>query len=520
MDVQQIIKDPNFLGLPEGERVKVLSAVDPNFSTLPDPEKLKVVSSFSQPQVMPVENASLDLQPAPSVPQPVTGNAMSAITPGTVGEQGINKSETLDRAVKNTPSSMGQVGKDFYNVIRHPIESAKSVGELALGVANLAIPGEHPSEESAKAVGDYLAQRYGSVEQIKETFATDPAGFALDLSSIVALPVAGSMAVAGKVGKVPSLVQGSKSLTKLGSVVDPVSYGVKAVDLGLKMLPEGTASNLYQRAAKFSTTLTKADRQKLTNTALDNAIMPTEKGLRSLDDAISGLNEQIAAKIDKAVNTGQTIPVVTLFRDFDSLMSPETLGALPKKGQNAIQRIRKEIVKANREINRVGLTPAEAQKMKQSIYKDLQSTYQKTMVTDASKKAQMAVARAAKESIEKIVPEIKHLNKADGDLIELRKHIERAANRISNHDMFSLRTLGAAGTGGVAAGPGGVAVGATLGIMGNPKVQAKLAIVVSKLQKQGFHVNPNGIAARLGLVQSVRQDQLRASHLPIMHGAQ
>ena len=36
MDVQAILKDPDFIGLPEQEKIKVLSTVDPDFSGLPD----------------------------------------------------------------------------------------------------------------------------------------------------------------------------------------------------------------------------------------------------------------------------------------------------------------------------------------------------------------------------------------------------------------------------------------------------------------------------------------------------
>jgi hypothetical protein len=52
-DVQQVIKDPNFLALPHGERAKVLRAIDPNFGGLPEPEQMRVVSSFGQAQSQP-----------------------------------------------------------------------------------------------------------------------------------------------------------------------------------------------------------------------------------------------------------------------------------------------------------------------------------------------------------------------------------------------------------------------------------------------------------------------------------
>src|SRR5258706_14300436 len=44
-DVQSILADPNFSGLPTAERIKVLNNVDPNFASLDGGEKLKVVTS-------------------------------------------------------------------------------------------------------------------------------------------------------------------------------------------------------------------------------------------------------------------------------------------------------------------------------------------------------------------------------------------------------------------------------------------------------------------------------------------
>ena len=82
----------------------------------------------------------------------------------------------LQQAVQNLPSSTYKLGKDLLDVIINPITTAKSIFELGKGVVELAIPGEQPSEETAKAVGKFFAERYGSLDDIKNTFANDPAG--------------------------------------------------------------------------------------------------------------------------------------------------------------------------------------------------------------------------------------------------------------------------------------------------------------------------------------------------------
>jgi len=42
--VKQVLADPKFYHLPEGERLKVISSLDKNFSLLPQAEQLKVVN--------------------------------------------------------------------------------------------------------------------------------------------------------------------------------------------------------------------------------------------------------------------------------------------------------------------------------------------------------------------------------------------------------------------------------------------------------------------------------------------
>lgn len=45
--IQEVIKDPDFLGLPDVEKQKVMSSIDQDFAGLPGEEQIKVISSFS-----------------------------------------------------------------------------------------------------------------------------------------------------------------------------------------------------------------------------------------------------------------------------------------------------------------------------------------------------------------------------------------------------------------------------------------------------------------------------------------
>jgi len=128
----------------------------------------------------------------------------------------------LQQAVQNLPSSTYKLGADLVNTIIHPVTTAKSLLELGKGAISLAIPGEQPSEETAKAVARYFGNRYGSLPSIKQTFAQDPAGFLADVSVILS---GGSTLAA----KVPSLAKTAEKVSKVATAIDPVTGLVKAV---------------------------------------------------------------------------------------------------------------------------------------------------------------------------------------------------------------------------------------------------------------------------------------------------
>jgi hypothetical protein len=103
----------------------------------------------------------------------------------TTAPQTMTARQVAGQAFRNIPESGMQYGKDILTALTDPIGTAKSIGELGLGIIQLAIPGEQASEQQAKAVGQYFANRYGGMENIKKTIATDPVGFAGDVSVLL-----------------------------------------------------------------------------------------------------------------------------------------------------------------------------------------------------------------------------------------------------------------------------------------------------------------------------------------------
>ena len=87
-------------------------------------------------------------------------------------------------AAKNLGPSAAQFGKDIVQPFIHPIQTVKDLGALGQGIYGLFIPGEQANEDVARAVGEYFADRYGGIDNIKRTFASDPVGFIADATVI------------------------------------------------------------------------------------------------------------------------------------------------------------------------------------------------------------------------------------------------------------------------------------------------------------------------------------------------
>lgn len=145
-------------------------------------------------------------------------------------EQGkdITATEVFKSAAENLLPSALQFGEDLVQPFIHPIQTAKSLKDLGLGVFQLFVPGEQPEEKVAKAVGQYFADRYGGIDNIKNTFAQDPVGFLADATIILS---GGGAAIAktGKITKVSSLEKIGDAAKNISQKFDPALVPLKAI---------------------------------------------------------------------------------------------------------------------------------------------------------------------------------------------------------------------------------------------------------------------------------------------------
>lgn len=232
--------------------------------------------------------------------------------------------------INNIGTSAENLVTSTASAIAHPIDTAKGMYQLGSGVISKFIPGRQKSEDTADAVGKFYKDRYGGVENIKNTLYNDPIGALADVSTVISGVGAGA-GLAGKVGT-------ASKLSKVASLTDPLQATVKAVgattrpltkffpkmienlpkadDLVMRGVGNPTIQkkmivpaekivpkyNLWERTPEAVTEVIK-DLNKKRQGAIEGAgsTANLQDLLKPLDDAILGLkNNKFAMKSDTA----------------------------------------------------------------------------------------------------------------------------------------------------------------------------------------------------------------------------
>jgi hypothetical protein len=190
------------------------------------------------------------------------GGAVSTPPKGTVSMMGTDgvpvgrQRSWLDvpvEAIANVVPSAINMASGVYEAVTSPVQTIKSLGDVAAGAVYNVLPKEvvsfidkfdsNPANkqraiEMANAVGGVYKDRYGSEEAIKKTIATDPVGFAGDLSTLLT----GGAMVAGRVAPTVSnaLATGARYTNPMNAITPivkaPFVVGAKGVDFGRKVL--------------------------------------------------------------------------------------------------------------------------------------------------------------------------------------------------------------------------------------------------------------------------------------------
>lgn len=339
-----------------------------------------------------------------------------------------------EQGLANIGEGVMQAGQGAYNMIRHPIDTARSIAQLP--GQSLQIPGA--LKDIATASGRAPLGEYGRI-----------IGNA-----------AGQTAATAAMSEAPGMIR---------DFVKPAAS--RALLLGR------TPEEAYGSALKPSTTLSEAQRANLVNTGLKEGIPVSKAGLETIADKIDKLNTQIKAEIDSGTRQGVTVDPNAVAARTASTSAKFANQVNPTADLQAIDAAKQEFLQNNPN----PMSAADAQSMKQGTYRVLGGKAYGEMKS-ASVEAQKALARGLKEELAQQFPELQKLNASESRLLDLQPVIERAVNRIGNHQLLGIGTPIAAGATKAVTGSGGLAAvaGILKAVVDDPIVKSRLAISLSK----------------------------------------
>lgn len=408
-------------------------------------------------------------------PEPVVTQAGAIPEPRRIeptAEEGIPLAQVPIEAIKHLPESAVEFGKAIAQPILHPIETAKSIGTLAQGLFQKLTPGEQPSEQAVDALGQFFKERYGGVENIKKTIATDPVGFAADLSVFMT----GGAALAAKIGPT---AKAAGTVAKIGRAIEPVK-AVRLTAGNIKSLvPSQFAERVFESAAKIRPSVEPAKRTRIVQAALNEGIVPTKAGLAKTQLLINKYSNKVDDIIESGMRKGKgreavinTDAILTRLDDVKEFYGNSFLG------DEYLDDINNVAEKFKAQFGDT-ITVKQAQQIKQNTQQVLRKSFGD--LKSAKIEAGKNIARGIREELESVFPEIGELNQKSRALIELNKELESAVGRISSRNLLGLTTkvLGGLGISGQAPGVG-LLLAVSESVLGNPKIKARLAIALNK----------------------------------------
>jgi hypothetical protein len=184
--------------------------------------------------------------------------------------------QMLGQAVVNTPASAGRMVSGLYEAVTNPVQTVSGLMDVAAGGLQNVLPkpvtdfinqfetnpeAAQRAVKTANAMGGMYKERYGTLEGIKNTIATDPVGVAGDLSTLLAGGAGlarGASAVAGP-GRAGAAISGvADKLSTASNVTNPINAMVKAPGMAYDLLGALTKQGLALKTGVGAEPITQA----------------------------------------------------------------------------------------------------------------------------------------------------------------------------------------------------------------------------------------------------------------------
>jgi hypothetical protein len=397
--------------------------------------------------------------------------------------------------MRNVPESAMQFGKDLAYPFMHPIDTATGLADVMGGVGSKiagmvdpegqellmqADPAWAQKQQQAEAMGQFLADRYGGIPQIKRTVQEDPVGAGADLAMFIT-GLGGTMRATGTIGKMGTVADIGTKVQKVGQALDPVNIATTGALIAPEKALGGLARSgdarfrMMESVVKPSTTLKPDVVRGKMQTLLDERIPITQKGVKMIEDRIRRATMTADDLIESAKDVGGTVDTYDLALKVMDDMGDQYKG-FPKNRATMMKRL-EEIIDDYPD----GLDIPEAQDFKRRLYAENEDIYKGRQQVASKKervvsKTETAFARQLMLALEDYVPELRGANKNIGQYLDVQKEVERAVRRMSNNNIISLTDYLAPTSAGALGGKAlALPVSIVKGIFGNPRVKVKLA---------------------------------------------
>jgi hypothetical protein len=267
-------------------------------------------------------------------------------------------------------------------------------------------------------------------------------------------------------------------------------------------ISDAVANKMYQSTLKPSpASYSPAEVSQLVQTGLENKIPISEAGVRKLDQLVSNLNDAVKQNISEGANQRAMVNKFGVASRLGETANKFATQVNPEADLSAVGRAGNEFLE--NQPNEIPVNQAQA--LKQGTYSQLKSKAYGELGS-ATVEAQKALARGLKEELADQFPEIAGLNAKESKLLGLDEALERAVNRTRNRNVISLGgKILAGGAIGALGGEAGAGTGMGLAlaheVLGDPAIQSRIAIGISRASKIPF---PEALARVGAYVASLR----------------
>ena len=435
---------------------------------------------------------------------------------------GQSESGGLLPTIQDVLRSGGEYLGNTAQALLHPIQTAQGIGNLAVGGVQKLIPGTQPQEVYADALGDFLKQRYGSFDAVKETLKRDPVGMMADASMFMT-GGAGAVTKIGEISAIPKIVSAGRLASRAGRLADPLVVTSKAAQFAGRIPSRVMESSMKGTAAKAINSLIKPTNRQFSY-GRNPGLAVAQEGIvaSSLEDLV----QKTAASRDalgQQIGTALTIPAVAqkrlnVARAIDPIttaitkarQNPRTNAAVIQRLENLRDDLLGVIVNPDGTTtatrNVTAISPLDAFNLKKTIgelTKWTDNLSDDSVINAALKQTYSEV----RKTIEQAVPGIKPLNERYSNLLEASNAARNQALAIQRRSQFGITDILAGTIGGIHGGLPTAVVGVLLSQGAKAAIQSPY--VRTNLANWMAHATPTEVEAFFNRVPGLKGEIAR-----------